>query len=129
MILNGDGMPASLENVAADWMPKSMGDTNVVRDAISAVVPGVDWSDPKWGIYLGAGFSIEFNFQAAGPVDAFTLHIRGGGDPLPTIVTLCSRNAWVAYDYSTGEMIDLQPPARESWLAFQQYRDQITGRG
>ncbi len=124
LILNRDGTPSSLVDVPDDWMPKPMGDAAAVRSGISTVLPLVDWSDPGWGLYRTADFSIEFNVNATGLVDGFTLHIRGGGDPLPTIVGVCSANGWVALDYSTGQLIDLVNPSRESWLAFQRFRDQ-----
>ena len=104
-----------------------MGDAQDVRQAISGAVPGVDWSDPAWGIHKSEGFSIVFNFQASGPVEAFTLHVRGGGDPLPTIVGLCSLNGWVALDHATGELIDLDHPSQGGWVAFQRFRDKVIG--
>ncbi len=128
MVLNGDGTPTSLVDVSDDWMPKPIGDAEAVRTRITVALPAVDWSDPGWGSYEGDGFSIEFNVHATGLVDGFTLHIRGGGDPLPTIVSLCSANGWVAVDYSTGRLIDLVHPSRESWLAFQRFRDEAIRR-
>src|SRR4029453_8210949 len=129
MILNREGTPANLQGLPDYWMPQPIGDAASVRKAISAAVPGVDWSDPAWGTYRGDGFSVEFNFQADGTVEGFALHIRGGGDPFPTIVALCARNDWAAVDYSTGELIDLEHPSRDSWAAFQQYRDKVAGTG
>jgi hypothetical protein len=128
MVLNGDGTPASLVDVPKDWVPKPLGDAPTVRAAISASLADVDWSDPAWGVHLGDEFSMEFNFQKDGVVHAFSLHIRGGGDPLPTIVGLCSSNGWVAFDYSTGELIDLSNPSRDSWVAFQRFRDKAIDR-
>jgi hypothetical protein len=122
LILNRDGTPPSLVDVPDEWMPKPMGDAAAVRAGISAVLP-VDWSGPNWGLYRADDFSIEFNVNTTGLVDGVTLHIRGAGDPLPTIVGLCSANGWVALDYSTGQLMDLVNPSRESWLAFQRFRD------
>lgn len=125
MILNSDGTPDCLHDAPKDWMPKPMGEAASVRSAITSALPNTDWSDPAWGILAEDSFSLEFNFQKDGPVDAFTIHVRGGGDPLPSIVQLCTTNGWVAFDYSTGEMIDLEDPSRDSWMRFQAYRDRI----
>lgn len=118
MILNREGTPERLEDVPKDWMPRPMGAADTVRDAIRRTLPSADWSDPGWGIFDGDGFSITFNFQETGTVDAFTLHIRGGGDPLSTIVRLCRENDWAAYDYSNGEMIDLDDRRTRAGDAF-----------
>jgi hypothetical protein len=46
--------------------------------------------------------------RSEGVIRAFTLHIRGGGDPLVDIVNMCKANGWVAVDYSDGTFIDLE---------------------
>ena len=129
LILNADGVPKSLSGLPKDWAPKSMGDAAEVRAAIATSAPDVDWTDPAWGVFAGDEFSVEFNLAATGPVDSFALHIRGGGDPLRLIADLCRPNGWAAVDFSTGDLIDLTNPSPESWLAWQQYRDRILGKG
>jgi hypothetical protein len=129
MILNADGTPRSTAEMPKDWRPKTMGDMETVRAMINGTLPGIDWTDPAWGHLLGDGYSIAFNYQTAGEVDSFMLHIRGGGDPVSAIVRLCKSNGWVALDASTGNLMDLDAPSRESWTRFQAYRDRILGRG
>jgi len=126
--MNGDGTPQSLHDVPKDWVPNPLGDATVIRSAIAGTLPDTDWSNPSWGLSAGPGFSFEFNIQSEGPVDAFTIHVRGSGDPLPAIVSLCRANGWVAFDYSTGELLDLSNPSNESWERFQAYRDRIVKR-
>jgi hypothetical protein len=121
MILNAEGTPRCTAEMPADWRPKTMGETETVRAMIDRALPEVDWTDPRWGCLRGDGCSIEFQFQISGDVEAFTLHVRGGGDPVSAIVHLCKCNGWVALDYSTGELIDLDAPSRESWTRFQAY--------
>jgi hypothetical protein len=128
MIMMAEGTPLSLQELPRDWLPKPMGDAAQVRAAISNSLDGVDWSQPAWGTFAGDLFTFEINIIATGSVDAFSLHARGAGDPLPAIVELCSANGWCAFDYSTGERIDLENPSRESWLAFQDYRARVTSR-
>ncbi len=128
MVLRSENLPPDLGNPPEDWMPDEMGEAELVRSKISQALPGVDWSDPAWGRFEGEGFSIEFNFQESGAVNAFTLHIRGWGDPLPAIVGLCRPHGWAAFDYSDGSRINLDNPSRENWAAFQAYRDKVTGQ-
>jgi hypothetical protein len=50
-----------------DWQGTSMGTLAEVRARINACIPGVDWSDPSWGVYDGDGFSYEFNIGSEEP--------------------------------------------------------------
>jgi hypothetical protein len=123
MIFRHDGAPPRVSEMPDDSSFPPMGQAHSVRARISESLPGVDWSDPAWGVFEGAGYSIEFNFQKDGAVDGFMLHVRGGGDPMEAIARLCATNGWVALDTSTGEFMDLQRPSRDSWESFQAFRD------
>jgi hypothetical protein len=111
------------ENEPADLQPVLMGDAEEVRVQISRSFPSVDWSDPAWGELVEEAYVIEFNFVRAGPVDHFTLHVRGGGDPVRAVTRLCQEHGWYAYDCSTGEFLDLQSSSGEGWEAFKEWRD------
>jgi hypothetical protein len=102
---------------------------SAVRERISAILPDVDWTDPAWGIYLGDGFSIEFNVGSDDPIENMMLHVRGGGDAVTEIVKLIQRQNWKALDCSSGEFLDPDSPSRESWQRFQSYRDKIVADG
>src|SRR5436309_3480088 len=106
MIFSARNLPAGIREPPDDWQAESMGEADDVRTAINASMPDVDWSDRAWGLLDGTGWSIEFNFQADGPVDHFMLHVRGGGNPITPIVALCKKNGWAALDTSTAEFID-----------------------
>ncbi|MGD9127150.1 MAG: hypothetical protein PVH19_07195 [Planctomycetia bacterium] len=125
LLFNFEGDPPNFEEVPDDFRPPSMGDAQAVREAIDKVVPNVDWSDPAWGIVEGNGWSIEFNHQENGDTDQVMLHVRGGGNPITTIVNLCKANNWSAFDLSTGEFIDLSTPSEDGWVGFQAYRDKV----
>jgi hypothetical protein len=129
LILNADGTPRSLAEIPEDWQLRTMGDIETARAMINGTLPGVDWTDPAWGHFLGDGYSIEFNYPSAGEVDSFMLHVRGGGDPVSAIVRLCKRNGWAALDTSAGDFMDLDAPSREGWIQFQAFRDRVLGRG
>jgi hypothetical protein len=110
-----------------DTGPPPLGDAGDVRLRIAKVFPKVDWRDPAWGVLEGRGWSIEFNHQTNGMTTSIMLHVRGGGDPLTAITSLCRSNGWVALDCSSGELIDLVAPSSKSWREFQEYRNQIGG--
>lgn len=127
MIHRFDGPPPRVEDIADDHEFLPLGEAPNVRRRISDALPAVDWGDPAWGVLEGDGFSIEFNFQAHGPVTGFMLHVRGGGDPITPIVAMCKLNGWAALDTSSGEFLDLAKPSVDGWESFQGFRDQIIG--
>jgi hypothetical protein len=108
-----------------DWRPDVMGTADEVRGKISAHLIDVDWSDPTWGVYAGAGYSFEFNLGKEVQVDAFTVHVRGSGDALTGLLQFAKPNNWSLLDYSSGEFIDIHKPSDEGWRSFQRYRDQV----
>ncbi len=102
-----------------------LGAASDVREAISAALPTVDWSDPTWGGYLGEGFSIEFNMGNDDPIQDMMLHVRGGGDAISAIMRFVVPNGWVALDCSTSEFLDPANPSDAGWADFQELRDQV----
>jgi len=60
-----------MENLPDDHKPDPLGSASTVRMSISQNLPGVDWSDPTWGIYDGDEFLIEFNTGEEDPIDMF----------------------------------------------------------
>lgn len=128
-LFDAEGTPSSFESVPRDWRPVPMGDPSAIRDAIDSCTPDVDWSDPEWGVLSGQGLSIEISIGSECPVESVALHVRGSGDVLPTIVRLCKTNRWVAFDTSTGELLDLDRPSEKGCRGFQRFRDRILGPG
>jgi hypothetical protein len=49
-------------------------------------------------------------------VESFALHVRGMGDPIPIIKSLCLMNNWVAVDYSNSTQIDFNGDADSGLL-------------
>jgi len=123
MIFNFEGDPPDFEGLPDDFEPPSMGNAQAIRNAISDAIPGVDWSDPAWGMIDGDGWSIEFNHQDTGETDQIMLHVRGSGDPVTAIVKLCKTNNWSAFDTTSGEFINLDAPSTDGWTGFQAFRD------
>lgn len=125
MIFNMRGKtPPPLEQLQeSDYEP--LGPAVEVRQRISALLTGVDWSDPTWGIYEGDGFSIEFNAGKDDPIDNMMLHVRGGGDAIAAITRFARPLGWSALDCSTSEFLDLENPSQAGWEVFQAYRDKV----
>jgi hypothetical protein len=124
-------MPADSRQSSEGAKPQSLGDAAQVRAKISKTFPAVNWKDPALGVLQGNGWTIEFNHQATGKTDSIMLNVRGGGDPIASIVKLCKDNGWAAWDGSSGELLNLDAPSAKSWQEFQGYRDQViasTGR-
>jgi hypothetical protein len=127
MIFNIRGVcPSSLEELEErDCMP--LGPAPEVRQQISTLLPGVDWSDPTWGIYVNDELSIEFSVGTDDPVTDMMLHVRGTGDALGAIMAIVCPTGWSALDCSTSDFLDAENPSAAGWQGFQAYRDKIVG--
>ena len=68
------------------YEPPPLGTGDEVRSRISAHLPGVDWSDPTWGLYAGDGFTFEFSVGPEEPLVSFAVHVRGGGDAIADLL-------------------------------------------
>jgi hypothetical protein len=116
--------PPPLEQLQeSDFDP--LGPAVDVRQRISALLTGVDWSDPTWGIYEGDGFSIEFSVGNDDPIAHMCLHVRGGGDAIAAIIRFARPLGWSALDCSASEFLDLDNPSQAGWEGFQAYRDRV----
>ena len=125
MIFNTQGKtPASMEEFD-DSSCKPLGIAADVRERVLNYLPGIDWSDPTWGILEGDGFSIEFNVGSGDPVENMMLHVRGGGDAIATIIKFVRPMGWSALDCSTSEFLDLDNPSQSGWEEFQAFRDRV----
>ncbi|MCF3110902.1 barstar family protein [Niabella sp. CC-SYL272] len=106
--------------------PGILGNRSLVIKSLVALIPGLNYADPSWGVLEAPEFSIEFNTGNDEVVNSIMLHIRGGGNPLAVIKLICDELKWVALDCSTSDFMDTENLSANSWLAFQAYRDQIS---
>ncbi len=120
--------PPSVAEKADYWRGDILGALDQVRRKISACLPGVNWSDPAWGIYKGDGFSFEFNIGSKEPSDGFMIHVRGGGDAVAPLVQLAEGCNWYLFDCSQGEWLHHCSQREAGWNGFQAYRDRVLGR-
>lgn len=122
MVFNYGGKPPA----DGDAPPAGpLGPASKVRDGIAAHLPGVDWSDPSWGIFEADEFSIEFNMGDEDPIDSIMLHVRGGGEVLGAIMAFANPNGWSLLDCSTGDFLDPEKPSSAGWEGFQDFRDKV----
>lgn len=127
LVLNYEGRRVSeIDEEQLKSVP--LGPAAQVRKRIAAHLPGVDWSDPAWGIFHGEDFSIEFNAEKSDPLESIMLHVRGGGDVVPTLLSFATPNGWALLDMSSTEFIDPENPSPEGWEGFQEYRDKVVKR-
>jgi hypothetical protein len=128
MIFNTRGKsPPSVEEFE-DSDYETLGPAADVRQRLSELLPGVDWSDTTWGIYEGDGFSIEFNVGDDDPIENMMLHVRGGGEAIAAIAKFARPLGWSALDCSTSEFLDLDNPSQDGWEGFQEFRDTVIKR-
>ncbi len=90
----------------------------------------VEWGGHFWCYYYGEGFTLEINIGSWDSeddevIDSVSIEVRGGGDPIPTLLQLAAANRWALLDLATGQLIDPQAPSDAGWKAFQAARDQM----
>lgn len=97
----------------------SIGSHTAVVRAIRAEFPTAEWSkDKTHATFDGGDFSIEFDLSSVEDANTVVLNVRGGGDPIPTILKLTQANGWAAVDCSTSEFIDPANPSYEGWEGY-----------
>ena len=126
LVLNYGGKLSPEEMLEAEPVGP-LGRAAQVRRRITKYLPGVDWSDPAWGVYERDGFTIEFNAGNEDPVESIMLHVRGGGDAIAALLRFASPNGWSLLDCSTSEFLDPASPSVEGWEEFQTFRDKAIG--
>lgn len=116
-------LPASALRVAdipEDFTPLPLGTRSDVLQAIVAVFPTVDVSDPTWLRFDGPRYSIEFGTGTEEPVMSVALHVRGDESVIPEIAQLIDRLGARGLDSWTGEFFDPETAAEsiQQWRAF-----------
>ncbi len=124
-IFNMKEPPPDNNKLPEDFEPISLGQVEDIKKYISNLIPGVDWSNPRFGSISYPDFTIEFSIPQDGDVKGLMLHIFGSGNPLPIICKLCTENGWHPYDTSLSLFIDVNNPSDQGWKDYKEYRDQI----
>lgn len=112
----------TLEEIPDDYQPKPLGNRIEIIARIQEVLPGVDFSDPSWGMLDDPSFSIEFNMGSEELCTSFMLHVRGGGNAMTTITRLLNRLKLRGIDCQTSGFFS--PEAAEaSFSEWKLFRD------
>ncbi len=98
IFFNAEGLPTDARQPPGDWEFPLMGEADDVREMVSEVLPGADWSDPERGLYEGEDFVLEFRIEDVGDIESMGMTAHGFGDFFFVLMELCGRNDWVAYD-------------------------------
>jgi hypothetical protein len=105
-----------------------LGSPDEVRSRVSSALPGVDWSEPAWGVYETDEYTIEFDVGDDDVVNTVMIRITGGGDIAPDLVRLAQTTAWSLLDTTSGEYLDPTQPSTVSWDSTQApLDDELTG--
>lgn len=124
MVLDYGGNPPSVKEWTDDDRPNLMGKAPEIRAKIDRYLPGVDWSDPTWGVFDGDGFSFEFSINE--PLDVgFMVYVRGSGDSVSALLQAATPNGWSLFDTSANDFIDPDNPSTAGWKRWQGFRDQV----
>ena len=103
-----------------------LGTTDHVRSLLRAAVPGLDLTDPSWGVLDAPHYSIEFSIGADEPCGAVMLHVRGLDDAVEPIRAVCQATGWTAVDCSLGSPIDFDADPARGLRAWRDYRDKVS---
>lgn len=67
----------NVDEIPDDWMPRPLPfDHAAVVDAVLALAPGADLSDPAWMQVTVPGVDVEVSCGTETPLQSFALHVR-----------------------------------------------------
>jgi hypothetical protein len=87
----------------------------VLRDAVTRPKLEADFECDE--------FSIQFYTSDTPELDCIHAEVRGNGDPLPLLQSLCLDTGWSIIDDSKRVVVDLTKTSAEAWDSFRQWRD------
>ena len=119
----------SIEEIPDDAQLLALGALREVHQAVSAVFPGTDWTDPHWGVYDSEWGSIEFSTGKDDPVQGVMLHVQASEAVVVGIRQLCQRMGCQAIDMTDGSFIDQSESPAAGLAQWAAYRDRVVGRG
>jgi hypothetical protein len=128
VLIAANDVPPPVADMPSGWSGESLGSHAQVRAKIDACIPDVDWSDPNWGVYEGAGFTFEFNIGREEQSEGIMVHVRGSGAAVPPLLSLASRCGWFLLDLTQGEWLHHCESPEAGWQEFQAFRDRALGQ-
>ena len=123
-----------------------LGNREQVIKALAAAVPGLDLQRPPTppkellelmppavreavarpkleADFEGGEYSIQFYTSDIPKIDWINAEVRGDGDPLPVLQSICSDTGWSVIDVAENAIVDKTTTDAASWTAFRQWRD------
>ena len=67
--------------------------------------------------------SIQFYTSDTPEIDWINAEVRGNGDTLPVLHSICSNTGWSVIDVGENVIVDVANANSESWDSFRQWRD------
>lgn len=100
-----------------------LGSPKEVMAALSRALPELQWHERETlprtvGCLEDGGFSLEIYGLDDDPVEDFYLDVRGGGDPIPTLMRLKTQARWSIQELALGRSLD-EAQMRERWAGLQ----------
>lgn len=115
MLIKLDALPEE----DAELDPQPMGHPAIVSRRITKAWPGIRWRGVEGRVEQGdCVFDVEVSCDdspVVGNATSVHVRVRGSGEPLPFLQSLCESNGWFAFDSQGGEFLDLEAPSPPSW--------------
>lgn len=123
-----------------------LGTREHVIDALAAAVPGLELQRPPMppkemlemmppavrdamarpkleADFENEEYSIQFYTSDTPTIDWINAEVRGDGDPLPVLHSICSDTGWSVIDVAENVVVDLTTADAASWNSFRKWRD------
>jgi hypothetical protein len=84
---------------------------------------GLTYHPKLEGCYETPGLTIEFSWIDDEVVSDISANVRGNGDPLPTLRSLCAGTPWVVVEDASGKDILGAAAPSGGWTRFKRWRD------
>lgn len=107
----------------------NFGKPEALATSLSVAVPGIKWerfaippNNGAYDVWLGTvehkGLAAMFRFVTVPPLSKVDLEVKGDGDPLPLLRSICILNSWSARSVESGLSIDLLLEHSSEWEHF-----------
>ena len=117
----------SIDQIADDWNPPSLGTGREIRAVLTALLAGIEYTTSGWGDYEGPGFSISTPINEADDesVSGVSLFIHGDSDAAAhAALALADALGARAFETGSGDFLTAESAhsAFDTWRA---YRDRV----
>jgi hypothetical protein len=118
----------TVSDIPNNFKPAGIGSRNHLIAKINELIPGVDFSDPSWGIVDGEDWLIELNMGREEDCKSFAFHVRGGDGAICVVAAILEHLALRAIDGHSGDFFTSSAEALESFRRWRAYRNHVMGR-